>query len=253
MRARGERFDYVAWDLYAEVTRYYEEDRSRVALVATPSCWRWSGGTTRNRAARRARSRSAWSGIIWRTMDRIDVRYDLLPRESDILAPAILGRCVRAAARVRSDPPRSDGKHAGCWVMDLAGVEEGAGEDQKIIVRSNGTVTYVGKDIAYQMWKFGLLGRDFRYRLFSGGSVGPSHPVWTTCSSEAAPDPPAFGKAAVVYNVIDTRQSLPPARRGAGTPRARIRRAGRALDPLRVRDGRADPDVPCERCFPITR
>ncbi len=81
-------------------------------------------------------------------------------------------------------------------------------EDQKVIVRSNGTVGYVGKDIAYHMWKFGLLGRDFSYRKFYRYPNG--HDCWistTPDDPEAAKDHPHFGDVAEIYNVIDARQS----------------------------------------------
>ncbi|HEX8871249.1 MAG TPA: DALR anticodon-binding domain-containing protein, partial [Candidatus Acidoferrum sp.] len=83
---------------------------------------------------------------------------------------------------------------------------EGKEEDQaKIIVRSNGTVTYVGKDIAYQLWKFGLLGKDFHYRIWPGAPDG--HAVWATTTELNDPGAPHFGGATAAYNVIDTRQS----------------------------------------------
>ena len=90
---------------------------------------------------------------------------------------------------------------------DAADAADASGEDDdaKIIVRSNGTVTYVGKDIAYQLWKFGLLGRDFQYEKFHTYANG--HALWSSVSSGGAPDAPAFGGAAVVYNVIDARQA----------------------------------------------
>jgi arginyl-tRNA synthetase len=75
---------------------------------------------------------------------------------------------------------------------------------EKVIVRSNGVVTYVGKDIANQFWKFGLLGRDFRYRLFATQADG--RPLWATTSGENDPTAPPFGKAQRIYNVIDSRQ-----------------------------------------------
>jgi arginyl-tRNA synthetase len=77
-------------------------------------------------------------------------------------------------------------------------------EREKVIVRSNGVVTYVGKDIAYQFWKLGLLGKDFEYRVFESRPQGP---LWATCSSGGQSNHPAFGGAAYVYNVIDVRQS----------------------------------------------
>jgi arginyl-tRNA synthetase len=92
-------------------------------------------------------------------------------------------------------------------VMDLPGVLEGAGEDQKVIVRSNGTVTYVGKDIAYQMWKFGLLGRDFLFTPVTWDPEPPLYELWATTSKDGSKDAPHFGHAETVYNVIDTRQS----------------------------------------------
>src|SRR5262249_25711242 len=104
----------------------------------------------------------------------------------------------------------ASGKNAGCWVMRLndaadAADESGDDDDAKIIVRSNGTVTYVGKDIAYQLWKFGLLGRDFHYEKFHVYPDG--HTLWSRVSTGGDPSAPAFGKASVVYNVIDARQS----------------------------------------------
>src|SRR5262249_28783714 len=105
------------------------------------------------------------------------------------------------------------GKNAGCWVMHVAAAgaaeqasEEAADEeDAEMIVRSNGTGTYVGKDISYQLWKFGLFGRDFRYAPFHTHTSG--HTVWATCTNGGVPNAPAFGKGEQVYNVIDTRQA----------------------------------------------
>jgi arginyl-tRNA synthetase len=79
-------------------------------------------------------------------------------------------------------------------------------DPDKVIVRGDGTVTYVGKDIAYQMWKFGLLGADFRYRPFH--DYGDGKIAWTTdTEGGSATEHPPFGDATVVYNVIDVRQS----------------------------------------------
>ncbi len=75
---------------------------------------------------------------------------------------------------------------------------------EKVIVRSNGVVTYVGKDIANQFWKFGLLGRDFHYRRFAVQADGQT--LWSTTSTGGEPDAPPFGNASRIYNVIDSRQ-----------------------------------------------
>ncbi len=205
LRERGQRFDYLAWDLYAEVTRFYEEDRERLALREAVLLAMEHGDNDTARLAAQVAQRMVGHHLA--TMDRIGVRYDLLPRESDILRLRFWDDAferLRAANAIRRV---EDGRNAGCWVMDLPGVDEGAGEDQKVIVRSNGTVTYVGKDIAYQMWKFGLLGRDFSYRPFAPAPVGPDYDVWSTCAVDGVAGAPAFGHASTVYNVIDTRQS----------------------------------------------
>src|SRR6202030_2491322 len=109
---------------------------------------------------------------------------------------------------------QTDGKLAGCWVMRIEESDAGeptepaeqekAAEREKVIVRSNGVVTYVGKDIANQFWKFGLLGLDFHYRLFATQANG--RPLWSTTTGESDPAAPPFGRAKRIYNVIDSRQ-----------------------------------------------
>ncbi len=202
---RGERFDYVAWDLYAEVTRYYEDDPTRLSHREDTLRAMEDGNNPVAELADHLARRMVRHHL--RTMHRIGVRYDLLPRESDILALRfwdVAFARLKACGVVRQV---AEGKNAGCWVMDLPGVDAGAGEDQKVIVRSNGTVTYVGKDIAYQMWKLGLLCSDFRYRPFDWAPDLPLYALWVTTSGPGADDPPPFGRGHVVYNVIDTRQA----------------------------------------------
>jgi arginyl-tRNA synthetase len=206
LREHGERFDYVAWDLYAEVTRFYQEDETRKRHRADTLHAMEEGGNPVAELAAHVAHRMVQHHL--RTMDRIDVRYDVLPRESDILALKFWERAFELLRESGAFRKQDEGKNAGCWVMDLPGVDKGAGEDQKVIVRSNGTVTYVGKDIAYQMWKFGLLGTDFHYRPFDWSPGEVPYALWQT-SPEASPDasPPGFGSGRTVYNVIDTRQS----------------------------------------------
>jgi len=205
LRERGERFDFVAWDLYAEVTRFYSEDDARlVHREETLQAMEQGGNPTAELAAYVAR-RMVQHHLT--TMDRIGVRYDLLPRESDILTLRFWEQAFTQMKNAKVIYRVGEGKNAGCWVMDLTGVEGGIGEDQKIIVRSNGTVTYVGKDIAYQMWKFGLLDRDFRYAKFDWDPEEALYDIWSTDSASDVDDHPLFGSGAAVYNVIDTRQS----------------------------------------------
>jgi arginyl-tRNA synthetase len=141
------------------------------------------------------------------TMDRIDVRYDLLPKESDILGLQFWSKAFELLKKSGAIHLVEQGKNSGCWVMALSDVDEGAGEDEKIIVRSNGTVTYVGKDIAYQLWKFGLLGQDFSYRRFDWSPREPLYDIWSSCTTGGEEGHPPFGGGDRVYNVIDTRQS----------------------------------------------
>ncbi len=205
LAARGLRFDYIAWDLYADVTRFYEADKSRLAHRQDTLHAIEAGANPVAELAAYVARRMVRHHL--RTMDRIGVRYDLVPKESDILALNFWGDAFVRLKDAGAVKLIAGGKNAGCWVMDLPGVEEGAGEDQKVIVRSNGTVTYVGKDIAYQMWKFGLLGRDFHYTRLDWGPEPSLYELWGTTSSDGQPDAPAFGHGESVYNVIDTRQS----------------------------------------------
>ena len=205
LRERGERFDYVAWDLYAEVTRFYEEDPSRTRHRAETLQAMERGDNPIAELAAHVSRRMVQHHL--RTMDRVGVRYDLLPRESDILALRFWDRAfglLRESGALRLE---ERGKNAGCWVMQLPDVEQGVGEGQKVIVRSDRTVTYVGKDIAYQLWKFGLLGGDFEYRRFDWSPETPLYGLWSTAAADGERERPRFGGAHTVYNVIDTRQS----------------------------------------------
>ena len=160
-------------------------------------------------------------------MARMNVNYDLLIWEGDILRLKFWAQAFDALKASGAVYLKTEGRLAGCWVMPIeedsesksttrvvepAGPgdaaakpdEENGAEREKVIVRSNGVVTYVGKDIAYQFWKLGLLGRDFQYRIFV---EEPRGPLWTTCSTDGESEHPPFGRAAYVYNVIDVRQS----------------------------------------------
>jgi arginyl-tRNA synthetase len=205
LRNEGRRFDYIAWDLYAEVTRYYEEDRARLAeREATLKAMEEGGNETAELADHLSRR------IVrhhLETMDRIGVRYNLLPRESDILGLQFWSKAFELLKSSAAIHLADQGKNSGCWVMALGDVEEGAGEDEKVIVRSNGTVTYVGKDIAYQLWKFGLLGRDFNFRPFDWSPREKLYDIWASCTAGGRDEHPSFGRGETVYNVIDTRQS----------------------------------------------
>ncbi len=145
-------------------------------------------------------------------MYRLGIEYDVLPRESEILHLHFWITAFELLKERKAIYFEEEGKNAGCWVMPASAFKnsrekpgEEADEDSKVIVRSNGTVTYVGKDIAYQLWKFGLLGRDFYYRPWS--SYADGHEVWVTTDEPQEQKSPEFGRADQVFNVIDSRQS----------------------------------------------
>ena len=209
--ALHEPFDYVCWDLYSEVGRWYEGDPKRLELRRRTLHALEAGEGRRAEAGRLIARRIVARHLA--TMARIGVDYDLLTHESEILRLDFFVAAfeqLKATGAVRFE---ESGKNAGCWVMPLADSEEfqGLEDPDKVIVRSDGTVTYVGKDIAYQLWKFGLLGRDFEYAPFRDGPRRGS-PLWKTGPAE--PDAgdggepgPDFGRGARVINVIDARQA----------------------------------------------
>ena len=211
------RFDYYCWDLYARVTEWYEHDKARLAVRADTLHDIEHGGNENAEIAAFIADRIVRTHL--RTMGRMNVDYDLLTWEGDILRLKFWSQAFDVLKAKGAVYLKQEGKLAGCWVMPIqedldstADTKADSGADsqgddeerEKVIVRSNGVVTYVGKDIAYQFWKLGLLGKDFRYRVFT---TRPHGPLWATTSVDGEQDHPLFGGAAYVYNVIDVRQS----------------------------------------------
>jgi arginyl-tRNA synthetase len=203
-------FDYYCWDLYARVSLWYEENKDNLKLRLQTLHDIEHGG---NEPAEIARLIS--NAIIRRhleTMQRLGIEYDFLPQESEILHLHFWESAFEQLKQKGVLYLETEGKNRGCWVMKRAGTrpadqeKEGPDEDAKVIVRSNGTVTYVGKDIAYHLWKFGLLGRDFGYQRFYRYPNGRQ--VWISAESGEA-DHPHFGGVNAIYNVIDSRQADP--------------------------------------------
>ncbi len=209
--ARQPRFDYYCWDLYARVSQWYEADKQNLSARQQALHEIEAGG---NETASIGDLISI--AVLRRhleTMDRLDIEYDFLPRESEILHLHFWDAAFVKLKDAGVLYFETEGKNKGCWVMRRVGktkatttadTEEVSEEDQKVIVRSNGTVGYVGKDIAYHLWKFGLLGRDFGYRKFYKYPNG--HECWIS-TTVGALDHPHFGDVAEIYNVIDARQA----------------------------------------------
>lgn len=202
-----EKFDYYCWDLYARVSQWYEQDKANLQARKDALHAIEQGG---NEMAEIAEMIS--TAVLRRhleTMERLDIEYDFLPRESEILHLQFWALAFEQLKEKGVLYFETQGKNNGCWVMTRPGREgstEGPDEDAKVIVRSNGTVGYVGKDIAYHLWKFGLLGRDFGYRKFHRYPNGKQ--VWISAENGDA-EHPHFGGVSAIYNVIDARQSDP--------------------------------------------
>jgi arginyl-tRNA synthetase len=219
-------FDYLCWDVYARAAQFLAEDKTRAAALRGETLKAIEAGRGEI-AEMGAVIADAIVSLHLQTMARLGIFYELLARESEILHLHFWDAAfeqLKAAGAIRL---ATTGKMAGCWIMpakektgaekeDLttesandsgdADSDEHPNNQDKIIVRSNGTVTYVGKDIAYQLWKFGLLGKDFFYTKWP--NAPGSHTLWSTASAGGDPSAPNFGApATTVYNVIDSRQA----------------------------------------------
>ena len=205
---KGVSFDYYCWDLYARVGLEYQSNEELKAKRAEVLHLVEEGNNPTAELADYVATRNV--ECITKTMERFGIRYDLLPRESEILHLQFWSRAFEQMKERGVIRYESEGKHAGCWVMPFES-HEGTDEHEadKILVRSNGTVTYTGKDIAYQMWKLGVLGMDFHYTPFFRYADGKEIWITTADESEAATPPHEFGHGEVIYNVIDSRQSYP--------------------------------------------
>jgi len=206
------RLDYACWDLYAEVSQWYDAEPSEAVArkaLRLETLHKIEAGN--NDTAEIAELIA--TGVLRRhleTMERLGIEYDFLPRESEILHLHFWESARKLMVEACVLYLETQGKNKGCWVMRRAGYEGpevGPDEDAKILVRSNGTVTYVGKDIAYHLWKFGLLKIDFGYAKFREYAT---HTCWVSTMHGETPHP-SFGHADAIYNVIDSRQDDPQA------------------------------------------
>ena len=213
LKSKGERIDYYCWDLYAKTSQWYEQ-RSEEENVARKKLRYATLHEIERGGNETAEIAELISTAVLRrhleTMLRLDIEYDFLPRESEILHLKFWDAAFEQLKQTGVLYFETEGKNKGCWVMTRPGADVTEGEtneDAKVIVRSNGTVTYVGKDIAYHLWKFGLLGKDFEYEPFFRY---PRRECWIS-SEHGELAHPHFGGAQAIYNVIDARQSDPQA------------------------------------------
>lgn len=199
-------FDIICWEIYAKTQKWYEENPENLRYRYETLHLIEKG---RNETAELA-SFIAENMVVChlKTMQRLSIRYDLLPFESDVLKSGFFEECfslLKEKKCVERVPIECEDKLKGCWVMRLKDNKEfeGLTEADKVIVRSNGTVTYLGKDLAYQMWKLGILKKDFSYKLFEKAP----YEIYRTAPFKDCGEKKQFGKGLKVYNVIDARQS----------------------------------------------
>ncbi|MGI8469015.1 MAG: arginine--tRNA ligase [Pyrinomonadaceae bacterium] len=207
LRDAGKTFDYYCWDLYAGIGQEYLKNEELKSKRAEVLHLIEEGDNEIAELADYVVTRNVQAIVA--TMERLSIRYDLLPRESEILHLHFWKKAFEKMKSLGVIHFETTGKNAGCWVMPFD-LHEGSEEHEsdKILVRSNGTVTYTGKDIAYQLWKLGELGLDFNYKLFSTYFDGKEVYVTTSEKTDHA-GVPKFGAGETVYNVIDSRQSYP--------------------------------------------
>ena len=202
--ADSTRFDYYCWDLYSRVTQWYDERPSHLDARTRTLHGLEHGDAVTNAIGAFVVDRIVHAHLA--TMARLNIAYDLLTYEGDIVRLQFWARAFDVLKAQGAVYLQTEGKLAGCWVMKIedAAEEEGDESREKVIVRSNGVVTYIGKDLANQFWKLGLLGRDFHYRRFATQRHGAT--LWATTSGAGDADAPSFGRATRIYNVIDSRQ-----------------------------------------------
>lgn len=219
----GEPFDYYCSRIYVAVGKAYEIEpslldlRKRVLQAIEHGDKPETGPDFPLMAAELSR-RIVQAHLA--TMARLNISYDLLTWESAILGAGLWKRTFEMLRdRGLLEKPET-GKAAGCWILPFgdgeAQTEDGDRTSDKILVRSDGTATYTAKDIAYQLWKFGLTDDPQIGVHFSFAPWGLQHDgrmLWTMRTPEDKRpgsdevDPKRFGHAKRAINVIDVRQS----------------------------------------------
>ncbi len=229
-------FDYICWDLYARISAHYQKEPSSLA---------WRAETLH--AIEAGEGEIAELGHLvadaivkchLKTMYRLGIEYDVLPRESEILHLKFWATAFELLKQRGAIFFEEQGKNKGCWVMPSAAFREAGQEgpseeetdDSKVIVRSNGTVTYVGKDIAYQLWKFGLLGKDFFYEPW--GNYPDGHEVWVTTDQPSGTRSPGVRARFASLQCHRLTPILFAGRSCCGPARARVQRTGRSVGSL---------------------
>ncbi|MDA4117440.1 MAG: arginine--tRNA ligase [Thaumarchaeota archaeon] len=200
----GVKFDTYCGDVvYTKVNQMYEKtpslkEKQRLVLQEIE---KGTGEISEYAEKIVARILSAQLETCW----RLGVRYDLLNWESHILKTGMWREIFEELKRKGIAVLETEGENAGCWVVK----DKELGED-KVLVRSDGTVLYVAKDIPYAAWKIGLIGDPFSYKVYAKQPDGSN--LWTTTAAagtgaNTSDEHPKFGGADLAISVIDSKQS----------------------------------------------
>lgn len=201
---RGRRkFDDYCWDLYTKVQKLYEVDEAlRKRREEILELLETGDNPTSKKALK------ITNKIVTRhleTMAQFNIAYHLLVWESDIIKiglwPAVFADLKDKHLIIKA----KSGEHQGAWIVEF-GTEE---RQNKVMVKSSGTATYTAKDLAYQLWKFGLTEVDFIY--YQRDTALITTPAGTKLITDPIPAERNFGKPQKIINVIDLRQSYPQA------------------------------------------
>ena len=130
---------------------------------------------------------------------RLGASYDLLNWESQLVHSKMWERIFDSLKKMEYVKLQDQGENKGCWVIP----DPETGEE-KVVVRSDGTVVYVAKDIPYAAWKIGLVEDPFGYEVFAKDQ--PEGILYSTTLSNKKSSV-HFGGAQLAISVIDTRQS----------------------------------------------
>ncbi|MBI4090416.1 MAG: arginine--tRNA ligase [Candidatus Komeilibacteria bacterium] len=202
----GEKYDHFCWRVYAAINRQYEKDPSLLEKRTKVLHAIEDRSSATARAVKELATRIVNDHL--RSMADFSIAYDLLVWESDILGFKFWEHTFAILQKSPHVVKETSGTNAGCWVLKTG--EEQVDDEHspdKILVKTDGTITYTGKDIAYHLWKFNLLGKDF---LYSDWKKAPQETKLATTSKEGTKSS-KYGHADRVYNVIDVRQSYPQA------------------------------------------
>lgn len=217
VRAIPDPFDYYCWDLYSTVGLWYRDgqidgkdnpDKLRLRAEAQHAIESGHGPVAELAEYVAMRNLEA----LLRTNLRLGIVYDVLPRESEVMQSNFWADAFEMLKVSGVIYYAEEGRHAGCWVMraddgtDVEDDDEGEHAADKILVKSNGLVTYTGKDIAYHLWKLDRIPRDFDYRPFHAYEGG--HVAWITSPAGTGVEGhERFGHGTRYVNVIDVGQS----------------------------------------------